>query len=53
MGARHLLNLSPGIDHTELAYRFTVTPDDKTAYLLERTIQRGDWPAGKPLLNPA
>jgi hypothetical protein len=38
---------------TELAYRFVVTTDTRGAFHLERTIQRGEWPAGKPFLNPA
>ncbi len=35
-----------------LGFWWVETPDGKTAHSLERTIQRGEWEHGKPLLNP-
>jgi len=39
--------------HQHLSYRFTETPDSKTAFRIEDSIRRGVLAAGKPLLNAA
>jgi hypothetical protein len=38
--------------HENLSYRFVLVPNGSTAYALERTIKRGEWDHGRPLLNP-
>jgi len=36
----------------ELAFRFMETPDGENALQIEREVQQGALPAGKPILNP-
>lgn len=38
--------------HDRLSYRFKPTADGAEAFAVERDIQRGALPAGKPFLNP-
>ena len=38
--------------HEELSFRFVEVEDGQTAYDLERRVQTGSLPIGKPLLNP-
>jgi hypothetical protein len=38
--------------HRHLGYRFLICADGAEALAIERQIRRGDWPRGKPLLNP-
>lgn len=38
--------------HDRLAYRYIQTVDGKTAFAVERAVQRGALPSGKPFLNP-
>ncbi|KQP53683.1 hypothetical protein ASF39_19695 [Methylobacterium sp. Leaf108] len=37
---------------TELGFRFLVVPSPAEAFLIERRLQRGEWNAGRPILNP-
>jgi len=38
---------------TELGFRCATLPSPADAFTTERQLQRGDWPAGQPILNPA
>ena len=38
--------------HENLSYRFILVPDGPAAYAVEKTIKRGEWEHGRPLLNP-
>jgi hypothetical protein len=38
--------------HENLSYRFALVPDGSAAYAVEKTIKRGQWEHGRPLLNP-
>lgn len=38
--------------HKHLGYRFSLCGDGAEALALERKVRLGDWPKGKPLLNP-
>jgi hypothetical protein len=38
--------------HENLLYRFVLMPDGSAAYAVEKTIKRGEWEHGRPLLNP-
>ncbi len=38
--------------HAHLGYRYCMCADGAEALALERQIRRGEWPKGKPLLNP-
>jgi hypothetical protein len=38
--------------HENLSYRFVLVPDASAAYAIEKTIKRGEWQHGRPLLNP-
>jgi hypothetical protein len=38
--------------HQRLGYRFAICADGAEARSIERQVQRGEWPFGKPLLNP-
>jgi hypothetical protein len=38
--------------HENLSYRFILVPDAPAAYAVEKTIKRGEWEHGRPLLNP-
>jgi hypothetical protein len=38
--------------HQHLGYRFSLCGDGAEAIAMERRIRRGEWPSGKPLLNP-
>jgi hypothetical protein len=38
--------------HESLSYRFVLVPDGSAAYAVEKTIKRGEWEHGRPLLNP-
>jgi hypothetical protein len=38
--------------HESLCYRFVMMQDGTTAYATEKTIKRGEWERGRPLLNP-
>jgi hypothetical protein len=38
--------------HENLYYRFKILPDGATAYAVEAAIKKGEWPHGRPLLNP-
>jgi hypothetical protein len=38
--------------HQHLGYRFSVCGDGAEAAAIQRQIKRGEWPMGKPLLNP-
>jgi hypothetical protein len=39
--------------HSYLGYRFAILADGGTALKIERSIRRGEWSHGKPLLNPS
>jgi hypothetical protein len=39
--------------HANLGYRFIKVGDGKTAREIENLIKKGEWPQGKPLLNPS
>jgi hypothetical protein len=36
----------------ELGFRFIEVASPAGAFMLERRLQRGEWPAGRPVLNP-
>ncbi|WP_018260705.1 hypothetical protein [Methylobacterium sp. WSM2598] len=36
----------------ELGFRFIAVTDPAEAFLIERCLQRGEWEAGRPILNP-
>jgi hypothetical protein len=38
--------------HENLGYRFILVPDAPAVYAVEKTIKRGEWEHGRPLLNP-
>jgi hypothetical protein len=38
--------------HESLRYRYLMLPDGATAFRYEATIKLGNWPHGRPLLNP-
>lgn len=37
---------------TELGFRFLAASSPAEAFLVERRLQRGEWDAGRPILNP-
>ena len=37
--------------HENLSYRFVLMPDGPAAYAVEKTIKRGEWEHGRPLLR--
>ena len=38
--------------HANLNYRFVQLPTGQAAFEIERSIRKGEWPHGKPFLNP-
>ena len=38
--------------HRNLGFRFAETPSGREALAVELRLKSGDWPGGKPLLNP-
>lgn len=37
---------------SELGFRFVVAPGPAEAFVVERALQKGEWPFGRPLLDP-
>ncbi|AWN40473.1 hypothetical protein [Methylobacterium durans] len=51
-GTLSLDRLTREFIRTELGFRFLAVPSPAEAFLIERRLQRGEWGAGQPILNP-
>jgi hypothetical protein len=51
-GEASLDQLTRSFVHDHLSFRFAQTETFRAAFELERSIQRGEFPAGQPYLNP-
>jgi hypothetical protein len=51
-GTLFLDQLTREFIRTELGFRFVEVAGPEEAFKLERRLQRGEWPAGRPVLNP-
>ena len=52
-GALSFDSLVKEYNHNHLAFRVHETATDTEAKDIEKTIKAGNWPAGKPFLNPS